>query len=72
MQQIISNKYYYTKQLVFIKNIPAFVFYYNDIWLLRQSSDKDNILSLNSKKLIEITIRNKTERKNKVDIPFEE
>ena len=76
MQQFITNK---NEAINFNKNIPAFVFYYNDshIYLINDttmrqsllhSNDKSDIISLISKE----ANKNKTERENKVDIPFEE
>jgi hypothetical protein len=76
MQQFITNK---NESINFNKNIPAFVFYYNDshIYLisdntmrqsLLHSNDKSDIISLISKE----ANKNKSERDIKVDIPFEE
>jgi hypothetical protein len=76
MQQFITNK---NEPINFNKNIPAFVFYYNDshIYLINDtamrqsllhSNDKSDIISLISKE----ASKNKTERDIKVDIPFEE
>ena len=76
MQQFITNK---NEGIDFNKNIPAFVFYYNDshIYLINDtvmrqsllhSNDKSDIISLISKE----ASKNKTERDIKVDIPFEE
>ena len=76
MQQFITNK---NEPINFNKNIPAFVFYFNDshIYLINDTSmrksllhshDKSDIISLISKE----SSKNKTERDIKVDIPFEE
>jgi hypothetical protein len=76
MQQFITNK---NEPINFNKNIPAFVFYFNDshIYLINDtemrksllhSHDKSDIISLISKE----ASKNKTERDIKVDIPFEE
>ena len=76
MQQFITNK---NEPINFNKNIPAFVFYFNDshIYLINDtamrqsllhSNDKSDIISLISKE----ASKNKTERDIKVDIPFEE
>jgi predicted RND superfamily exporter protein len=76
MQQFITNKNDLSN---FNKNLPAFVFYFNDshIYLIKDtamrksllhSNDKSDIISLISKE----ANKNKSERKIKVDIPFEE
>ena len=76
MQQFITNK---NEPINFNKNIPAFVFYYNDshIYLINDtamrqsllhSNDKSDIISLISK----AANKNKEERDIRVDIPFEE
>jgi hypothetical protein len=76
MQQFITNK---NEPINFNKNIPAFVFYFNDshIYLINDTSmrksllhshDKSDIISLISKE----ASKNKNERDIKVDIPFEE
>ena len=76
MQQFITNK---NEQIDFNKNLPAFVFYFNDshIYLINDttmrqsllhSNDKSDILSL----MIKEANKNKNDNDNKVDIPFEE
>ena len=76
MQQFITNK---NERIDFNKNLPAFVFYFNDshIYLINDtamrksllhSNDKSDIISLISKE----ANKNKNESDNKVDIPFEE
>ena len=76
MQQFITNK---NEPINFNKNLPAFVFYFNDshIYLINDtamrqsllhSHDKSDIISLISKE----ANKNKNEREAKVDIPFEE
>ena len=76
MQQFITNK---NEGIDFNKNLPAFVFYFNDshIYLINDtamrqsllhSNDKSDIISLISKE----ANKNKNESDNKVDIPFEE
>ena len=76
MQQFITNK---NEPINFNKNLPAFVFYFNDshIYLINDtamrqsllhSHDKSDIISLISKE----ANKNKNEREVKVDIPFEE
>ena len=77
MQQFITNK---NEPINFSKNLPAFVFYFNDshIYLINDksmrasllhSNDKSDIISLISK---EAKKESKKERQIKVDIPFEE
>ena len=77
MQQFITNK---NEPIKFSKNLPAFVFYFNDshIYLINDksmrssllhSNDKSDIISLISK---EAKKEEKKERHIKVDIPFEE
>jgi hypothetical protein len=76
MQQFITNK---TGGIDFNKNLPAFVFYFNDshIYLINDtamlqsllhSHNKGEILSLISKE----ANKSKNESENKVDIPLEE
>jgi hypothetical protein len=76
MQQFITNKNNFSK---FNKNLPAFVFYFNDsrIYLIKDaamrksllhSNDKSDIISLISKG----ANKSKSKREIKVDIPFEE
>jgi hypothetical protein len=76
LQQFITNK---NEPINFNKNIPAFVYYFNDshIYLINDtgmrksllhSNDKSDIISLISKE----ASKNKNERDIKVDIPFEE
>ncbi len=76
MQQFITNK---NEPINFNKNLPAFVFYFNDSYIylindtamrqsLLHSHDKSDIISLISKE----ATKNKNERELKDDIPFEE
>ena len=76
MQQFITNK---NEPLNFNKNIPAFVFYFNDshIYLIKDTSMRQSLLHSNDKSDIISLIskeanKNESERVNKVDIPFEE
>ena len=76
MQQFITNK---DESIIFNKNLPAFVFYFNDshIYLINDkemrhsllhSHDKSDIISLISKE----ANKKKSEREIKVDIPFKQ
>jgi hypothetical protein len=76
MKQFITNK---NEPINFNKNVPAFVFYFNDshIYLINDttmrhsllhSNDKSDIISLISKE----AKKSKNEREIKVDIPFED
>jgi hypothetical protein len=73
MQQFITNK---NEKMTFNKNIPAFVFYFNDIYiyLIKDTAMRTSLLHSNDKRDIISLIsahKNKSEREFKGYVPFE-
>ena len=78
MNQFITNKNDLTN---FNKNLPAFVFYFNDshIYLIKDTAMRKSLSHSNDKSDFQVISliskeanKNKSEREIKVDIPFEE